>query len=166
MSALPSVAQVREIAPSLQRDLPPEFQDYNGHVNVSHHYALHMAACEADLDAMGLSIERIQREGVTLFSAEHRLMFLAEMHVGEQASGHVRWLGRSDKVAHGVIVLVNDATDRIASLCEFVELSVDLGTRRTAAFTPDVAAALDERIAAHEALGWSLPAAGPMGPRR
>lgn len=166
MPEIPTPGQVAEIPPSLTLVTPPEFEDWNGHVNVTHHYTLHMRACEANMAAMGVTTERIASDGSTVFSAEHHLTFLNEIHVGEELALHVRWLGRTPKIAHGISILVNLSTGVIASLCEFVELSIDLTTRRSAPFPDDIAGAIDAQVREHQALSWSVPAAGPMGVNR
>jgi acyl-CoA thioester hydrolase len=137
MPSLPTLDQLNDLEPAFSLVAPKEYEDYNGHVNVSHHYALHMRACEDDMAALGIN------------TIEGRSLLLA----------------RSPKILHGISVLTDVTTGTIASLCEWVELAVDLGERRTTTFPDDIAKAIDERIAQHAALDWSLPLAGPMGPR-
>lgn len=164
--SIPTRDQVAQIPASLAVVAPPEFEDYNGHVNVSHHYALHMEACERALSDLGMTLERIAAEGVTVFSAEHHLTFLNEIRIGDLIEGHVRWIGRTPKILHGVSILVNGTTGDLASLCEFVEISIDLNARRSTEFPADLATAFDAATADHATLDWTVPLAGPMGTNR
>ena len=97
---------------------------------------------------------------------EQHLRFHDEVHVGEEISGHVRWLDRGEKVFHGISVVVNHSTGRIANTLEVVEGHVDLDSRRLAPFPDDLAQRIDAEVAAHRALTWQLPLAGAMGVRR
>lgn len=164
MSTLPSLDELATLPPTLNLVAPPEFEDFNGHVNVSHHYALHMQACHAEMMELGID-ERSLEAGFSIFSAEHHLTFHNEIRVGDRIEGRCLLLGRNDKIIHGISVLTDVTTSSIASLCEWVEIAIDMNERRSTPFPEPIAAALDARIAEHAALGWSLPLAGPMGPR-
>lgn len=165
MTTLPTVDQVRELPASLTLVAPPEFEDQNGHVNVTRYYSLHMQAAEIALGGLGFDQQLIEDEKLTIFSAEHHLTFVHEVLVGQQVSVHVRLLSRSAKAMHGVSILVNDTTGRIANLLEFIELHVDLSTRRTTALRGKAADLLDRVIAEHAALDWDVPRSGPLGTR-
>ena len=43
-AAMPTVAQVDDLPPLLEKVIPPEWQDLNGHVNVRHYLELSDAA--------------------------------------------------------------------------------------------------------------------------
>lgn len=164
MSDLPTAAQLAELPVVLSVVAPPEYEDYNGHVNVVHHYGLHMTAVEAALTDLGLTPEVIGR-GSSVFSVEHHLSYLTEIAVGDTIEGRVRFLDRGPRAVHGISVLSDVTTGAIGSLCEWVDVSVDLAQRRSVPFPDEIADALDARIARDGSLDWSLPAAGPMGTR-
>lgn len=163
---LPSVEEVLQIPAALTAVASPEWEDGNGHVNVAHFYDFHVRAADVTLGRIGLDEEyrTVRRHGV--FSIEQHLRFLDEVHIGAQISAHVRWLDRGDKVFHGVSVLVNHSTGRVANTLEMLEGHVDLESRRTAPFAPDVAERIDAEVAAHRALAWQVPLSGPIGVRR
>ena len=163
---LPSVAEVMQIPAALTAVAGPDWEDGNGHVNVAHFYGFHVDASEAALAHVGIDEEyrTVRRLGV--FSMEQHLRFHDEVHIGEEISAHVRWLDRGDKVFHGVSVLVNHTAGRIANTLEMLEGHVDLGSRRTAPFSTDVAERIDAEVARHRALTWQVPLSGPMGVRR
>ncbi len=162
---LPTLDQVNDLPPEFSLVAPPEYEDFNGHVNVSHHYALHMRACEGALATLGVTPEVIAA-GFTVFSAEHHLTYLNEIRIGDTIEGRTRLLSRTAKTVHGVSILTDTTTGLIASLCEWIEIAIDLNARRSIPFTDGIVAKFDARIAHDTALPWTLPAAGPMGVNR
>lgn len=166
LTQLPSVAEVMQIPAALTAVASPEWEDGNGHVNVAHFYGVHIRAADAALDRVGLDEDYRTLRGHGVFSMEQHLRFHDEVHVGAQISAHVRWLDRGDKVFHGISVLVNHDTGRIANTLEMLEGHVDLGSRRTAPFAADVAERIDAEVARHRALTWQVPLSGPIGVRR
>ena len=163
---LPSVAEVVQIPAALTAVASPDWEDANGHVNVAHFYDLHISASEAALALVGIDEEYrlAHRHGV--FSIEQHFLFHSEVRVGEELSAHVRWLDRGDKVFHGVSILVNHTTGRIANTLEVLEGHVDLEGRRATPFASEVAERIDAAVAGHRALTWPVPLAGSMGVRR
>jgi acyl-CoA thioester hydrolase len=50
----------------------------------------------------------------------------------------------------------------LAATGEFLGAHIDMNTRRTSPFAPQIAANLDRIIAEHSALGWDTPVSGAM----
>lgn len=165
-AGLPSAEEVAQLPEVCRTVAGREWEDGNGHVNVQHFYGFHILAAEGALRRIGVDEEyrTLRRRGV--FSMEQHLRFFHEVHIGEEVSVHVRWLDRGDKVFHGISVVLNRTTGRIANTLEVIEGHVDLATRRAASFPADVAQRIDDEVAAHRALGWQLPLSGAMGVRR
>ncbi|USX45837.1 thioesterase family protein [Dietzia kunjamensis] len=166
IALLPSVEEVLKLPAARRVVAPPEWEDGNGHVNVTHFYRFHMEAAEAELIRVGVEDTYREDRGLSVFSMEQHLRYLAEVRIGEEISAHVRWLDRGDKVFHGISVVVNHTTGALANTVEFVEGHVDLRTRRLAPFPSDLAERIDAELERHRSLPWSLPLAGPMGVRR
>ena len=99
------------------------------------------------------------------FTAEHHLKYYAEVHVGHRISAYFRIVERSDKIIHGMALLVDDTTEALANTLEVVAPHVDLTTRRVVPFAPDVAEAVDREIAITEQVDWPAPVCGVMGTR-
>ncbi|MEP9383231.1 thioesterase family protein [Nocardioides sp. KR10-350] len=161
-----SAADIVGLVPAMTIVMPPEYEDHNGHVNVRHYYDLHMRAADVAFEEWGIDPDYLRRTNRSVFSVEHHIAYLSEVVVGDRVSLYVRLFARSAKVVHGMSVLVDDTSGLVANTVEFVEAHVDLTSRRASPFGDDVAAALDEAIAAHSALPWSLPLAGRMGATR
>ncbi|GAA3534606.1 hypothetical protein AFL01nite_06610 [Aeromicrobium flavum] len=161
----PTIDDVSGLGTALSLVAPPEFEDGNGHVNVGHYYRLHMEAADAAFTALGFDEAYRDRTGHSVFSVEHHIRFHDESLVGDELSVHLRILGVAPKAIHGLTVVVNRSRGTIANTLEFLELHVDLTSRRTTPMPDDLTALLHDRVREHEALPWSLPLAGPMGVR-
>lgn len=162
---LPSVEEVDQIPAACSTVAAGEWEDGNGHVNVAHFYGFHIRGAEEELRRVGIDEAYRASRRMGIFSMEQHLKFFDEVRIGEEISVHVRWLDRGDKVFHGISVIVNRTTGRIANTLEMIEGHVDLTARRTAPFPAGVAQWIDEQVAAHRGLRWQLPLSGAMAVR-
>lgn len=161
---MPTVEQVLELPPLLEKLIPPEWLDLNGHVNVRHYLELYDAASWPMLAAIGLDERTFLEQRQGLFDLEHHLWYLDELHVGETVTVHWRFIARTAKRFHGVMFIVNRSRGRLASVFEYVSTSADLDARRTAPLPAAFAAQLDRHIAEHGRLDWAAPTCGVMAP--
>lgn len=159
---MPSPQQVNQLPPLITTRVPPEWEDINGHVNVQHYLELYDLAGDTMLAQLGIDEDhfRLGRQG--FFDLEHHVWYLAEIHVGDEVSVHLRYLARSAKRMHGLVFVLNASRGQLSSVMEFVSTGADLDARRTAALPPDVAERLDGLVAAHAALDWAPPCCGVM----
>jgi acyl-CoA thioester hydrolase len=160
--AMPGVEQVLQLPVLMERVIPPEWQDLNGHVNVRHYLELYDAASWPSLAEFGLDASAFLERRQGLFDLEHHLWYLDELHVGDVVTVHWRFLARTLKRFHGVMFVVNRTRGRLASVFEYVSSGADLDARRTAPLPVEFAARLDRLIADSEALAWSAPVCGVM----
>lgn len=163
---LPSVGEVDMVRVACRAVAGPEWEDGNGHVNVAHFYGFHIRAAEQALLRIGIDEEYRADRNLGVFSMEQHLRFHHEVKVGEEISAHVLWLGRGDKVFHGISVIVNRSAGRIANTLEVLEGHVGLVSRRATSFPEDIAGAIDAEVAAHRELPWEVPLSGAIGVRR
>ncbi|MEV0032445.1 thioesterase family protein [Nocardia sp. NPDC050793] len=146
----PEITQVLAIPPAFVREIPPEFEDGNRHMNVTHYFRLHGEAMWQQHRALGYTGSG--RFG--LFAMEQHVTYYREVLVGHEVSVHVCDLGRTGKVMRGISYLVNRTVGEVASSFEFLSMNVDRVSRRPAEFEDTVAAALDESIARARSLGF------------
>lgn len=161
----PTVADVDALGAALKLTAPPEFEDGNGHVNVCHYYRLHMEGAESAMAGLGFGTDYIDRTGHSIFSIEHHIRFYDESLVGDELSVHLRLLDVGPKTLHGMTIIVNRTRGTIANTLEYIELHVDLTTRRTAPMDDEMLRRLRGEVERHRDLPWSLPLSGPMGVR-
>ena len=103
--------------------------------------------------------------GQACFTAEHHVTYLNELRTGDTMSARVRLLGRSERAAHVLVYLLDETHQKVACVVEEIFLHIDLSTRLTSPWPDDVAAALDARIAEHEALPFPVVTSGSLALR-
>lgn len=161
----PSFEQVSELPEHLRGKVPAEYEDANGHMNISGYMRLHDQALWPWSAAFGVDASYLSERRMTLFDLEHHLCYLAEILTGSSFSIHSRMVDRSEKVLHGMLFLLDLTEHRLSNTLEFVTAHVSLDTRRAVPFPPDVDAALDRAVKEAQKLPWPAPLSGAMGIR-
>jgi acyl-CoA thioester hydrolase len=153
----------REVAGTV---VPPAFEDENGHMNIRHYFDLSALAISTVFERMGIDDEYRSTRKLGFFTAEHHLKYFSEVRIGETVAVHFAFLERSDKVLHGISVLVNDTARQVSNTLEFVATHVDLTTRRVTPFDAETATVIDREFAKSADIHWTAPVCGSMGVRR
>ena len=158
----PTVEQVKQLPLLMQKIIPPEYEDQNGHVNIQHYLGLHDEAGWLFFATLGIDEDyfKVQRKG--FFDLEHHLHYTAELHVGDVVAVHGRLLARTSKRMHGMWFIINETRNQLSNTFEFVTSHADLDARRTSPFPDDFAARIDATIAEHARLEWDAPVCGVM----
>ena len=157
----PTYEQLSVLPAYVEQPVPMAFEDANGHLNVRHYTGIASEGLDESLVPQGV-LQNWPATGHACFSAEHHLTYLAEMRTGDRMSARVRLIGRSERAAHALVYLLDESHQRVSFVMEEIFLHIDMGTRRTAPWPDDVAAALDERIAEEAALPWEPVVSGSM----
>jgi acyl-CoA thioesterase FadM len=144
--------------------VPVAFEDINGHLNVRHYTGIASEGLDESLVELGIP-QNWPTLGHACFSAEHHVTYLNELRTGSTMSARVRLLGRSERAGHVLVYLLDDTNKRLSCVMEEIFLHIDMGTRRTAPWPADVAAAIDERVAEHAHIPWEPDATGCMALR-
>lgn len=151
------VLAVSDLLPEHNRlVVPPDFEDYNGHMNIAHYLTTASWGAEYAMRSWGVPADWVRSEQKGMFSAEHHLRYFHEVHVGAEISVHVRAVARSARGLHLQCHLLDHTTRRLAYTMELLSVHVDMATRRSAAWPEHVAAGFDAAIEAHRALDWPL----------
>lgn len=158
----PTITQLRQLPSLMQQTIPPEWEDFNGHVNIQFYMTLFEQSGWPMVTRMGMDEAYFREQRRGLFDLEHHIVYVSELHVGDRVSMYARLVDRTDKRFHGFMFIVNDSRERLSSTLEFVTSGADLEKRCTAVFPDDVAARLDRMIDEHRDLPWSPPLCGIM----
>lgn len=161
----PTYDDVRGLPCLIEDTVRGSFIDVNGHMNIKHY--LDYGATGADVICRRVGIDddyRAQRR-MGVFTAEHHIRYLAEMHEGSAFSVHARFLGRSNRAGHLISFILDRDREVLSCTIEIVLVHVGMDSRRPVEFPDDVAAGLDAWIAAGQAVSWPAPVFGVMGIR-
>lgn len=162
---LPTVDDLLSLEPVHRVVAPRDWEDLNGHVTVTACFDFHIQAVVRAIGDLGWSEGYMRRTGSSVFTVEQHLNFYDEVMTGHEISGHVRLLDRNERMFHAISILVDHTTGRVANTLELIDAHVDLTTRRTVPFTEDMPRMLDDMLARHRALPWSVPLNTGMGLR-
>ena len=158
----PDIEQIRRLPLLLRMQIPPEWEDRNGHVNVQFFTTLYELGSWNIMHGKGFDQEWFKDRSVSIFDHEHHLNFLSEIRVGDPVSTFHRIVGLSEKRMHGLYFIVNDQYDRLAGVLEYVCSHIDMTRRRSTPFLPDMMQALQNEFAQHRDLDWDAPVCGVM----
>jgi acyl-CoA thioester hydrolase len=159
---MPTPAQVRQLPELLRVRVPREWEDLNGHVNVKHHLGMYDLTNDPLMDMLGISEQWVRTERIGLFDLEHHIWYENEVHVGEEVGLYIRFTARNLKRAQGIVFLLNQTHDRLASAVEFVSTAAHLDSRRAVPLPAAVANRIDEMVLQQEALAWPAPSSGSI----
>jgi len=146
----------------LSMDVPPEWQDRNGHVNVQYYLTLYEAGGYQVLGDVGIDEAYLDTHHFGLFDLEHHLHYRSEILVGDRVSTFNRILHGNAKRFHGMYFIVNDSRDALACTLEYMTAGVDLRSRRTALFPHQIQQGIELLIEKHRLLQWTAPVCGTM----
>jgi acyl-CoA thioesterase FadM len=160
----PSYEQLVVLPAYTEQPVPVPFEDANGHLNVRHYTGIASEGLDESLVALGIP-QNWPAQGHACFSAEHHLVYLAELLSGDRISSRVRLLGRSERAAHALVYLLDDSHQRLSFVMEEILLHIDMGTRLTAPWPAGIAAAQDAQIEAQSSLPWEPDVSGSLSLR-
>ncbi|MCY7395657.1 MAG: thioesterase family protein [Nocardioides sp.] len=157
MNALPTVEQALSLPAAFDQVVSEDFIDENGHMNITDYFRLATWAPWLRMVELGMGEDYIATRGMSFFTTEHQIRYLAELRLGERFSVHSGFAGRTAKALHAVGVVVDREHHRLACVLEVMYVHVSMAERRSTPIPDDLAAALDAEMAVH-GVGW-LPAA-------
>lgn len=160
----PTLEQVADLPRAHQAEIPADYLDDMGHMNVMWYTHLYSQGVRGLLERVGIDREYIAGKHAGTFALEKHLRYYREVRVGQHVSIYTRVLARGGSRFHLMQYMTNDTTEALASTMETVSTHVDLSVRRSAPMPPPIAEAFDHLAAEHAALAWPAGACGVMGP--
>jgi acyl-CoA thioester hydrolase len=120
----------------------PAWIDWNGHMNVAYYVLAFDQAVDAEFDAMGLDAETRGTTGQTMFAAEMHITWKRELSEGDPIAITWQILEFDEKRLHSFVRMYHATQGFLASTSEWMQLCVNLGTRRSVPWQPKVLAKL------------------------
>ena len=153
----PDTNAIRELPALTSQGIPERWEDQNGHVNVGFYMAIYNDSGWPMLDLIGIDERYFKERRMGLVDLDNHLRYLNELHIGDKVTAYGRFFANDEKRMHGMVFVVNDSRNALASTIEFLSINIDLRQRKSAAITGDVGARLKTIISAHQKLGWTVP---------
>ena len=129
----------------------PQWIDYNGHLNMAYYNVLFDRAIDQLWLQLGIGPDYLKTRGGSTFTAECHVRYLRELHLGDPAQVSILLLAADDKRLHVFEELRHATEGWLSATSENMMLHVDMATRRTAPFPPDIAARIRSLADAHRA---------------
>ena len=146
--------------------VPPDWIDYNGHMNVAYYTMAFDRALDEIYDRLGIGPGLVQSHNMGPMALQTQIHYLAELREGDRYSCDVLLVDADAKRVHVIATMRNAETGDVAATYESLTLNVDLGARRSAAFPPEARARIDALKAAHAGLPRPPQLGAPLGIRR
>ena len=149
------------------RKVPPEWIDYNGHMNVAYYtMAFDNAFDEILEERLGIG-ESLAREGrMGPMALQTQIHYLGELLEGSEIACDFQIIDADPKRIHFFITMVNLATGETAATYESLTMNVDLEARRSAPYPDRAQERIERLLALHATLARPPLAGNPLGIRR
>ena len=123
--------------------IEPGWVDYNGHLNQAYYGVLFDRALDHALHPLGLGPDYIRERNLSFMTVECHTCFVRELIHPAQVRIATRIVDLDDKRMHAFCEMQHADDGTLAATAEFMFLHIDMGTRRTAPWPPDVRAQLE-----------------------
>jgi acyl-CoA thioester hydrolase len=133
-------------------EVPADWVDYNGHLNIGYYMIAFDRATDGLNDAIGCDAAYRSRTGHSFYVVDAHLTFAREVLEGTAIRIESRIIASDDKRLQFFHRMIAEADGFLAATAEMLVLHVDLATRRAAPFPPGLAASLAGLAAAHSTL--------------
>lgn len=128
--------------------------DYNGHMNVAYYVLAFDHATDAFLDAVGLDAAHREATGGSTFAVDSHVTYEREVAEGDPLRITTQLLAFDAKRLHFFHRMYHADDGYLAATSEWLNLYVDLNTRRVSAMPEAIQATLRAMRNAHATLGW------------
>ena len=159
---LDDVADLSKPVVTVDRAVPLDWTDYNGHMNEARYLQAFGDATDRLMLMVGCSAEYISSGG-SYFMAETHIRHIDEVHAGKRIHVETQVIlgeGKKMHLFHRMYV-----GDRLCATGEHMLIHVSLETRKASVPAPRVAAALEKIASAHKGLPMPEGAGAAVGKR-
>lgn len=149
-----------------ERAVPPEWIDYNGHMNVAYYIMAIDQALDRFLeDELGIGELHAARVRQGPYALQSNVQYLGELLEGENFTAAIRLIDCDAKRIHMFIELFSETGD-LAATCEQMLMNVDLETRRSTLYPEWAQERLQAMLGEHSKLERPAQLGASIGIRR
>ncbi|WP_338550362.1 carnitine 3-dehydrogenase [Roseovarius phycicola] len=140
-----------DAAPMVTQDrvVPIDWTDINGHMNEGRYGQIFSDAAEAVMAAVGADEAYITDQGLSYFTVETTVKYLAETHAGERVVVHTAVTEGRGKKLRCFHEMKRASDGEVMATCDQLMLHVSLETRRTCEPPADVVARVETLATLH-----------------
>ncbi len=149
------------------RHVPPEWIDYNGHMNVAYYtMAFDQAADEIFEGVLGSGENLVRDHRMGPMALQTQIHYLGELLEGGAFHCEFQVLDADQKRVHFFMTMINGETGEPAATYESLTMNVDLKARRSAPYPDTAHDRIHRLMAAHADLPHPPQAGNRLGIRR
>ncbi len=151
---MPDTAAARFPAPfrSSEMQVEDDWIDYNGHMNVAYYMVLFDRTIDQSFHPLGLGPDYVAARNASFFTVEAHIHYIRELQHADPVVATLQLLAYDAKRIHVYQELFHAEDGFRAAACEQLFLHVDMATKKTAPFPPDILANLAAMQRAHAGL--------------
>jgi acyl-CoA thioester hydrolase len=132
--------------------IEPQWIDYNGHLNMAYYNVMMDRAIDELWLELGVGPTYMKERHGSTFTVECHVRYLQEIHLGDPVQVAVWLLGADEKRLHTFEELRHASDGWVSATSENMTVHVDMTTRKTAAFPPDIRARIADVLASHSTI--------------
>lgn len=132
--------------------IEPQWIDYNGHLNMAYYNVMFDRAIDQLWLKIGIGPGYMKERQGSTFTAECHVRYLREVHLGDPVQVSVLLVGADEKRLHTFEELRHASEGWLSATSENMTIHVDMSTRKTAPFPPDIRARIETLANAHSKL--------------
>jgi acyl-CoA thioester hydrolase len=122
----------------------PDWIDHNGHMNVAYYVLAFDLATDAAYEAWGIGLDYPEQTNCSVFTLGMNVDYRAEMHAGEPFRVATSIVDFDHKRIHYFHTMYRGQTNEVVATNECLVMNVDLATRRSAEFPPEIVTRLTQ----------------------
>jgi acyl-CoA thioester hydrolase len=132
--------------------IEPQWIDYNGHLNMAYYNVMFDRAIDELWVQFGIGPAYMKERHGSTFTAECHVRYLREIHLGDPVQVSILLVGADEKRLHTFEELRHAGDGWLSATSENMTIHIDMTTRKTAPFPPDIRARIGKIADAHRAI--------------
>ena len=147
-------------------EILPEWTDQNGHMNVAYYVLAFDRATDTLFNELGIGWSYLERERRSTFTLAMNIDYVGEVFAGDSVRIESRLLDFDHKRIHYFHKMYHATKAYLAATNEVLSMHIDMVTRRSAPFPPDIQARLANMKSEHAATPVPPQVGRTLGIRR